>query len=354
VFIAQNNGWLEDINTLSFQVFDVSDDTKALNPVQVYPAVPGDKATIDVDNDCPTGGRLGLGRYAATWALASDLAFGKHEIRWFWKRTATSAEQTVAAPVEILASAGVLQNTRYASVSDIRAEGVLLADATDARVQLAIISASKYIEKVTGRVFEAQYKTLKVDGRGSHVLLLHEPIIAVELIQLSTSIVSDSYILPEDSDSYRIYNRHMNGMVVPDDRNNPRIELYIEERLPGLSYTFMKGSQNIEVTGVFGYTDPDGSPFGQTPELIKRACVMLVMRDIWKLTDIDKREDYIRRHRIVSERTRDQAYTLSPLQGSSGSSGGSGGGRFGGAFTGDPEVDRILALYVRPPLLGAA
>lgn len=43
----------------------------------------------------------------------------------------------------------------------------------------------------------------------------------------------------------------------------------------------------------------------------------------------------------MSERTRDQGYNLDPL-------------RAQGAFTGDPEVDAIIASFQRPPQLGAA
>ena len=42
----------------------------------------------------------------------------------------------------------------YASVDDLRAEGVTDAVATDARLGALIGLASRYIERVTGRFFE--------------------------------------------------------------------------------------------------------------------------------------------------------------------------------------------------------
>jgi hypothetical protein len=65
------------------------------------------------------------------------------------------------------------------------------------------------------------------------------------------------------------------------------------------------------------------------------------MRELPLLGHVDAREDAQRRFRITSERTRDQSYTLEAL-------------RLHGAFTGDPEIDNILAAFSRPPDLGAA
>jgi hypothetical protein len=92
---------------------------------------------------------------------------------------------------------------------------------------------------------------------------------------------------------------------------------------------------------VFGYTEPDGSPAGRTPEMIRHATKLLVMRDLPLLASTDQREDAQRRFRLTSERTRDQSYTLEAL-------------KLHGAFTGDPEIDNILVAFVRPPDLGAA
>ena len=59
----------------------------------------------------------------------------------------------------------------------------------------------------------------------------------------------------------------------PDDREDPKIVLrWVDESSKRLALgvsgmlTFPKGTQNIQVTGVFGYTDYDGS--GRTPILI--------------------------------------------------------------------------------------
>ena len=159
--------------------------------------------------------------------------------------------------------------------------------------------------------------------------------------------------LAVDPTLYRIYNRHLTqGLLLPDDRDDPKLEFFHGSDLGGVrfepagalglaSLVWPRGQQNVMVRGVFGYTEPDGSPTGSTPTLIRQVTKLLVMRDLPRLTDLDRREDAQRRWRLTSERTRDQAYTLEAL-------------KLQGAFTGDPEIDNILVAFVRPADLGAA
>jgi hypothetical protein len=231
----------------------------------------------------------------------------------------------------------------YATVADLRAEGVTEATASDARIESLIALAGSYIERMTGRFFESRAQTLRLDGTGGRVQPLGQPIVSVEAVFVDSSPFSPGGA-PVDPISYRVYNRHLTeGLLLPDDRDNPRIELIGgDEPFPGVGRLgWPRGQQNIEVRGVFGYTDPDGSPTGRTPELIRHVTKLLVLRELPRMTDLDRREDALRRWRITSERTRDQAYTLEAL-------------RLSGEFTGDPEIDTILAALVRPPDLGAA
>jgi hypothetical protein len=231
----------------------------------------------------------------------------------------------------------------YATVADLRAEGVTEAAASDARLAALIALAGAYIERMTGRFFEPRAQTLRLDGTGGRVLPLGHPIVSVEAVFVDSSPFSPGD-LAVDPSAYRVYNRHLTeGLLLPDDRDNPRIELLGgDEPFPGVGRLgWPRGQQNIEVRGVFGYTEPDGSPTGRTPELIRHVTKLLVLRELPRMTDLDRREDALRRWRITSERTRDQAYTLDAL-------------RLYGAFTGDPEIDTILVTFVRPPDLGAA
>jgi len=108
----------------------------------------------------------------------------------------------------------------------------------------------------TNRVFENRNLTLKLDGNGLNELSIPEAIHTI------SSVVIDSVDPLIPGTHYVVYNRS-----TPDDRENPRILL-----LYGL---FPEGYQNVTVTGVFGYTDPNSViEFPPTP-LIEVAMRMM-------------------------------------------------------------------------------
>jgi hypothetical protein len=224
---------------------------------------------------------------------------------------------------------------------------------TDAFLLGRIVLASRYVEKVTGRFFEPRYLGINADGKGGRMLLLDMPIVAIEDVLFETSpFLPSSQTI--DPDLIRVYSRHLSqGLTMPDDRNDPKIELFHASEdiaaVAAFPFAFTRlifpfGQQNIIVQGVFGYTDPDGSIQGSTPALICHVTKMLVMREVDKLTDVSKRDDAMKRFRIKSEKTREQSYTLEGL----------GAAKRYGLFTGDPDIDTILAMFIRPPKLGAA
>lgn len=348
---TQVNGVLVDVAVLEFQVFDVSDPGKQQNPLQVYPSSLGARASVDVAALCPLGQKLSTGHFVAPWTPPQDEAIGTHEIRWFFRLTPTSPEQSFREEFEVLVEVAGFSGTGYAHVSDLRGEGVTPADASDARLQSLIVLASRYVERMTGRFFEPRLQTLTLDGSGARTLTFGQPIIGVENVFIDSSPYSPGD-LPVDPSIYRVYNRHLTqGLLLPDDRDDPKLEFFhgsdllgVRFEAPGLSLASLvwpRGQQNVTVRGVFGYTEPDGSPMGRTPELIRHATELLVMRELPRLGDVGRREEAQRRWRLTSERTRDQAYTLEAL-------------KVQGAFTGDSEIDNILAAFTRPPDLGAA
>lgn len=75
----------------------------------------------------------------------------------------------------------------------------------------------------------------------------------------------------------------------------------------------------------------------QIPILIQEAAIKLVIRELPLLGDAAGQEGK-RRSRIVSETTDGHSYTLAEATAS-------------GSFTGDPEIDGILALYQAPPVV---
>lgn len=347
------NGVLTDVFLLEFQIFDVSDATKLITPVQVFPTIVGTRATVAVGTLCPVvgAGKLSTGRFVATYTPVLTEPLGTHRIKWFFKLQATSPEQTFQEEFEVLPEATATGETGYCFVSDLRDEGVP-ATFTDAVLLQKIAFASRFIDRMTGQFFEPRTRTYKLDGRGGRILQLGLPVISVATVKFETSPFQPSS-LDIDPSLLRIYNRHISqGLVQPDDRQNPKIELYhaSDDITNASPYVFTRlifphGQQNIEVNGVFGYTDPDPpSMTGKTPELIRHACKLLVLRNLQKLYPSAVGGSTFNKGPIQSERTRDQAVTFDT----------SALAKRVGAFTGDPEIDYILASFMRPPALGAA
>jgi len=346
VFITVN-GVLTDVFSLEFQIFELV--TNPLVPTQVYP-VSGRQA-VNVGITCPTAlaGRVSVGRYFATWAVPLAELIGSHRIKWFFKVSALSSEIVFQEDFEVLPDGSASADDGYVSVAEMRDEGVP-ATVSDEYLQKRIVLASRFVEAATKRFFLPRPLTIKVDGKGGTKILLSDPIISISEVLFDTTPWAPSATLV-DMDLVRVYNRHLTqGLLSPDDRNNPKIELFHPAEMLqhyGTARTwsrlvFPPGQQNVTITGVFGYTDPDSSAQGKTPDLIKHVTKLLVMREIDKIARTASRFDRHVRHRLTSERTRDQAYTLDPL------------GTARGFFTGDPEIDNLLAYFMRPPALGAA
>jgi hypothetical protein len=235
----------------------------------------------------------------------------------------------------------------YTTVEEMRAEGVTVAEISDADLAVKIAIASQQIDRFTGRWFEARTLTIHVDGRGRRMLLLDIPIIQIGKVQIESDLYGGTDV---DASYYKVYNRHLTeGLLLPDDRNNPKIELIEMDRTfyesvplfqAGLAWP--RGTQNIRIEGVFGYTDPDGTFTGKTPDLIRHACKLMTLRYIPKLTDMT-RDEALKRGWLTSERTSQQSISWSAPRSLGLATG----------YTGDPEIDQILVQYARPPVFGA-
>ncbi len=228
----------------------------------------------------------------------------------------------------------------YATVDDVRAEGVSVAQAADARLLALLEEASRTIDQVCGWFFEPRTLSLKLVGRGTPTIEPPYPPIRLDKLAIG------SFDLSLDPHDLEVV-----GAPVHPGFDGPRITLRHGRRFPKRDGTVPLGSQYavlplllvdtlIEAEGVWGYTEYDGTPLGRTPVEVRRACILLVLRGVPPLGD-DAAWDARNRWRIVAEQTRDQRYQLAPID------------TFG-ALTGDPEVDRILRRYKKPSGLGAA
>ena len=235
----------------------------------------------------------------------------------------------------------------YVSVEELRNECVSEEDADDARLSTLIEMASREFDRWTGRFFEPRPMRFKLNGKGNGTILLGDPIISID----SVSVWGEPFEIDDPDDPpFVVFNRHLGGMTSPDDRVNPRIQLVQERgsRTPTIHllngmYVWPVGQQNIEIVGTFGYTDPDGTPTGRTPLLVKRAVMLLVAERLTPVGDTDARAEARFASRVIEERTRDQAYKLDKIGTDP---------RSTGRFTGIPEVDQIIAFFRKGAAVG--
>jgi len=322
---TQVAGVATNVAQLEFQIFDQTGSS----PVQVYPAVVGERASVDVAQDCPAGDRIATGRYVARWTVPSGTTPGTHRITWFIKLTLSSGEQVYSEEFEVLPEVEATSvDDAYAFVSQLRADGVTTQQASDSRLLALIEEASRTIDALTGLFFAPRPLTIDVDGAAGPTLFLEMPIISIAQV-----LIDDAEL---ELDGLVVYNRHLTQRLLrPDDRRNPKIVRRGCAR-------WRPGLQNTRIVGVFGFTDPTGAPLsqGRLPLEINRACRLLVVRELELLASPDRIASR-RQNDIRSETTRDQSVTYGERRGSTAVP------LYGS--TGDPEIDAILARY-RPPM----
>lgn len=209
----------------------------------------------------------------------------------------------------------------YASVADMRAEGVTTADADDARLTALLADATSIIDAACGWWFEPRTVSFTLSGRGTKFLDTQVPPISITTLELDG--VALAVTAPD-------------LLIVGSLLESPK-------RTIKHTTTFTKGRDNVLVSGSFGWVETVGNQL-LPPAAIRRACIMLAVGWIPKLATAEASEAQFR-SRIVEERTRDQSYKLSEPSSSTSSS---------SSLTGNQVVDDLLVRYMRPPQFGAA
>lgn len=268
IYLRSFSGALKDPVSLEYAIYDVSTPTKQITPVQVFPA--SGRQPVNLSN-CPVGSRLGQGHYHADWTVPDDEVLGSHRIVWWFKELGNGPEFSFSEEFEVFEAGVASVGPLYVSVEDIRTAGMPATQATDAQVEEAIRAAQATLERATRQWFLPRDLTLRLDGNNSDTLLLPVPIIDIEYLKINDSSQ------PLDTDCYVVYN----GRSFPDDRQNPRIKLkrsggsiYSGPAGFGQPLTFIKGTQNQEIKGTFGYIEEDGTP----PLLIQKATRKLAIQ----------------------------------------------------------------------------
>jgi hypothetical protein len=226
----------------------------------------------------------------------------------------------------------------YITLSEVRAQGLTTAQASDAEVNAAIDATKQLVDELTGQWFESRALTMLLDGNDTSILHLPVPVIG-----LTSLFINGDFDNAADPDSYRVYNR-----TFPDDRRNPKIALFSEEervdiftpasvRERGPAFVF--GKQNQKLVGTFGFVETGGL----TPALIKRAQMKLVMKFVSKLgpgsASLGAPLGPV--GPVTTEMTDGHMQVFGPTMKALTKPGTL-------ALTGDPEVEEILKLYRRP------
>jgi hypothetical protein len=207
----------------------------------------------------------------------------------------------------------------YATVDDVRGEGVQPADADDARVLAAVEEATRLVDQLCGWHFEPREMTLRLDGRGTPTLWLPAAPIHVAELEVNGRAVSRA---PED-------------LVIV---GAPARAGFDGPRLTRTYGVFPRGAGNIVVHGLFGFTEADGTAVGRVPRTIRRAALLLAIRSLAPVGQSES-GDARTGWRIVEEKTRDQSVRFAEPERA--------------PLTGDAEIDRLLLPYRRPAAMGA-
>lgn len=363
-----DKGKLKDPVVLEFQIFKAESDTEQLIPVQKFPSTPGDRQSVDVVTLVPTGDKIGLGNFVAKFDPTAESVTepGRYIIRWFFKFVATEDERVVEYEFEILAASAIsIRDFSYALLRDLREEGVTEASVGDAKVLRSLRKAREQIELATGRFFFPRLSKIEADGTNSREYLrVADVIIALQEVEIvNQSLLGASSGLIDLEDIF-VYSRHLSQRLNdPDDREDPKLSFIKRTDLGGLRdpadgnllfrdrLIFPGGSQNIMLTAIWGYTEPDphhkDDQLGRVPLLIREICIKIAIANNTALNSGGGTGSGGGRGPIKSEKTRSQSVTYGAKSDAAISA------RAGGLF-GDEAIDIILAQFRRPVDIGAA
>lgn len=251
-----------------------------------------------------------------------------------------SSDDATTTPITAVTAAAY----GYCTIADVRAEGYAALAYPDARVQEAIDQATATIDDVCGQTFAPRRRRVSLDV---------DPDTGEAFLDAPCCAVWQAWDA-EDQEMPRtdlvIYNRHLTeGLRAPDDRRNPRVALRRELYTPAY---LTAGRRQLVLDGVFGYTDLDGVPgetargsqipltYGRTPLAIRRACLLLAVDLLATLAAGGSTAQSA--SRVISEKTKDQSYTLQALPAAATTWG----------LTGNAEADGLLQNFMGPLHVG--
>lgn len=287
------------------------------NYTQVYPVAGWQLGDLLLD-------REGLGEYLVYFTAAAAAVLGQYllEVRavgireYQWKVRFEVVDKEVPS---------LFRYTHLALLRDFRERG-LAVTVLDYRIAMELQRASEYVERYCGRVFSSWKRSMILETDEAGVLRFPSPCCWLQSIK---DPKGTELVLSE----MKLYSRALRSETGSpsfgeDDRDNSRVE-----------YGWIGKRTRYTVTGVFGYTDPDGSEVGMTPDGIQWA---VIQTGFTYLANAVGGSSPLPLDRIIEEKTATQSYKLSdnPEWASQ-------------VTAGDTEIARVLNQYRRPMQVGA-
>jgi hypothetical protein len=305
-------------------------------------------SSTDVDLDVD---KLSTGRFVINTGPTTSWACGTHRAVCRYKLVDGGREYIQTIYFEVLDAVNYPTGQDYKGYVTTRSlyeQGVAgFSSSPPETLHPSIVKVAQYLETQLKRFFEPRYVEYLINGSGKRVLPLQEAIIAIEEVAEVDKLSDNTYdATAYGTDGYEVFNRHLQGMLQPDDRHNPQLHT-ISDFVNGryqLGYLWPAGYKNLRIKGVFGYTDPspqdDGTLIGATPKEIEQACQILIIRD---LEDALLEDPSKQRPGLVKKfKTRHQAIEFF---------GASGNVNYAGGLTGDPLLDQKLLTFTSPTRL---
>lgn len=209
----------------------------------------------------------------------------------------------------------------YATVQDLHDQRIGL-QSNIALLEELLEEASDLIDVMTCQHFEPREQTRRLDGSGTRALSVPVPLLEVQQVFFDDvpQTPPQSVVRPT-------------APVLVGDKPHTLVS-YGPEVWP-------KGLQNVEITGLWGFTEVDSNnPVGRTPRAIRRATILIVAKIlVAPIGDPYQSGTLEQDARITEVRTREQtikyAHTLKQTSAHNGS-------------CGIMEVDRLLVHYKSP------
>ncbi len=206
---------------------------------------------------------------------------------------------------------------RIVTFDDLRVEGIDSPPENQGRIEQIILDAEELVESITSRLFYLREGvTIYADGRGTELLKLEHPPIAIDSLEVDGEAVAGA--------DFQI----MTQLVGEASLFNPMLRLLDGSVWP-------KGSRNVKIVGDFGHVlpVPDSVPTQyQAPALIRRAICLIVGHN---LTTIAEQVATSGRGEIVREKLGQAEFQYAE------------GTATGSGWSANAEINKILGRYRR-------